>query len=115
MSDWHEVVGVIERLQGEFADLTVRGLRAVGPSRLASLDALREELTRINADHLAGRIGDLAEAIRNDDRSSPVALLRAHTSLRLFERMLTQEVATTALERMLGSAPDTHEAEEDDA
>ena len=112
MSDWHEVVGVIERLQGEFADLTVRGLRAVGPNHLTSLESLRDELARINADHLSGRIGTLIEAIRNDDRGSSAALLRAQTSLRLFERLLTQEVATAALAAMLESDGARAEAEE---
>ena len=112
MSDWHEVVGVIERLQGEFADLTVRGLRAVGPNHLASLEALRDEFARINADHLSGRIGALIEAIRNDDRGSSAALLQAQTSLRLFERLRTQEVATAALTAMLDSDGAAAEAEE---
>jgi len=102
MSDWHEVVDVIERLQNEFADLAIRGLRTVGPSHLASLAALGDELARINADHLADRIRVLIEAIGNDDGDAPVALLRAQTSLRLFERMLTQEVVTATLESMHG-------------
>ncbi|MBN1911520.1 MAG: hypothetical protein JW818_17390 [Pirellulales bacterium] len=115
MSDWHEVVGVIERLREEFADLTVRGLRTVGPGHLTSLEALREEFLRISADHLAGRIGELVEAIRNDDRGSAAALMRAQASLRLFERMLSQEVGTATLETMLAAEPVGQDAEAEES
>jgi len=88
MEEIDEVLQTIELLQGEFEDLAMRGLRATGPQHLAKLDTLAAECQRIGADHLAGRIGSLTEAIRND-REAAAALLRAQTSLRVFERILT--------------------------
>ena len=110
MADWDEVVGLINRLQGEFQDLAVRGLRTVGPQHLTSLEAVREELQRINADHLAGRIEEVIQAIRNDDRGAAAALLRAQAIVRLFERMLTAEVAAATLESMLAPGDGEDEA-----
>jgi hypothetical protein len=96
-----EVVLSIQRLRQEFEGLVVRGLRAVDSGQLSTLANIGEEFSRIGADHLAGRIGTLVEAIRNDDRSAAAALLRAQTSLRLFERILTLEVAAASLHAML--------------
>jgi hypothetical protein len=101
MADWDEVVQLIQRLEREFQDLAARGLRTVGPQHLASLEAICDELARTNAVHLAGRIEKVVEAIRNDDRGAAAALLRAQATLRLFERMLTKEVAAATLEAVL--------------
>ena len=96
-SEIAEVVETIQRLQHEFEDLAVGGLRPLGPERLPLLHAMRDECQRIGADHLAQRIGTLADAIRQDERDAATALLRAQSSLRVFERMLTLDVAATQL------------------
>jgi hypothetical protein len=103
MDEWNEVVQIIEHLQAEFQDLVVRGLRTVGPQHLASLETIRQELQRINADHLADRIQCLVEAIRDDRPDAAAAVLQAQTSLRLFQRMLTLDVAASTLETMLAA------------
>lgn len=84
-----EVVQTIERLQQTFEDLAVRGLRSCGPEQLTVLSSLHEELDRIGAAHLAGRLEDVIAKIQNDDRGSARALMRAQASLRVFERLLT--------------------------
>ena len=65
---------------------------------------IREEFQRIGAEHLAGQIGALIAAIQNDDRAAAAALLRAQTSLRLFERVLTLEVAAAQLQALAAPA-----------
>jgi hypothetical protein len=92
-----EVVQTVERLESELVDLGIRGLRAVGPQHLASLEALRDEFARIGADHLAGRIAALVQAIRADDRNA-ASLLRAQASLRVFERVLTLQTVGQMLQ-----------------
>ena len=101
MAETDEIVQTIERLQGELEDLTVRGLRSSGPEHLGALTALREEFERIGADHLAGRIAGLVEAVRNDEVGAAAALLRTQASLRVFERVLTLETAADALRALL--------------
>src|SRR5262249_2718271 len=64
MSEVAEVLQTIDRLNAALADLMVRGLRSAGQAQLGPLDALREELERIGAAHLAGRITALLDAIR---------------------------------------------------
>jgi hypothetical protein len=96
-----EVLQTVDRLNAALADLVVRGLRSAGPAQLAPLEALREEFGRIGAEHLAGRLGELLDAVRNEDRSAAAALLRAQTSLRLFERLLTLEHAQGLLAALL--------------
>jgi hypothetical protein len=92
-----ELRDALDRLHAALEDLIVRGLRAAGPQELARLTALADELRRAGAEHLAGRLGELADRVRADDRAAAPALLRAMTSARLFDRMLTLEVATVAL------------------
>ena len=101
MEDAAEIVHTIERLQTSLEELAVRGLRSAGSQDLKALTSLREEFQRIGAEHLAGRIATLSDAIRNDDRASAAALLRAQSSLRVFERILTLEAAHDQFERAL--------------
>lgn len=109
MQEVQEVVQTIERLQHSFEDLAIRGLRSCGPDQLQVLSALHEELDRIGAAHLAGRLEDLIEKIRNDDRGSARALMRAQASLRVFERLVTLETVEremTLLQQVLAQSED---------
>lgn len=105
-----EVVQTIERLQQTFEDICVRGLRACGAEQLTLLGALHEELDRIGAAHLSGRLEELIEKIRNDDRGSARALMRAQASLRVFERLLTVQT----VERELTSLHELIDSEDED-
>ncbi len=91
-----EIALVTERLRDLLDDLVVRGLRTAGDDELRRLDAAREELDRFGAGHLAGRLDDLAAAVRAGGAGGG-DLLRAQTSLRLFESLLTREVAAELL------------------
>jgi hypothetical protein len=95
-----EVVQTIERLQQSFEDLSVRGLRACGSDQLQVLIALHEELERVGAAHLAGRLEDLIDKIRDDDRGSARSLMRAQASLRVFERFLTIETVESEMKQL---------------
>ncbi len=101
MSDWQEIVGIIERVQRDIADLSIRGLRVVGPQHLASLESVRDELSRINAGFLAEQIGGLIVAIQNDEPTSARQLLQTQTTLRLFERIVTQEAVSESLQELI--------------
>jgi hypothetical protein len=101
MSDWPEIVGIIERLQRDIADLAIRGLRVVGPQHLASLETVHDELSRINASYLAEQIGGLIAAIRADDPTASRRLMQMQTTLKLFERMVTQQAVSESIQAML--------------
>jgi hypothetical protein len=92
-----ELRDALDRLHAALDDLIVRGLRAAGAQELARLTALGDEFRQAGAEHLASRLGELADRLRADDRAAAGALLRAMTSARLFDRMLTLEVAGVAL------------------
>jgi hypothetical protein len=95
-----EVVLTLEQLRRELEELAVRGLRAVMPRQVERLGLLREELEGIGAEHLAGTLGELQQAIRADDPAAAKALLRAQIALRVFERMVTLEVAQAQLQQL---------------
>src|SRR5205809_5876738 len=78
-------------------DLVVRGVRAAGPKDVAKLTALRDEFRTAGAEHLAEKLTTLIKAVESGDRSAAAALMRAVTTFRLFDRMLTLEVAKAAL------------------
>ncbi len=100
-NDIDEVVFTLEQLRRELEDLGARGLRAVGPQRLSKLRVMLEELERIGAAHVAGQLATLVSAIENDDSQAAAALLRAQTSLRLFERVLRVETAAAQLQSLV--------------
>lgn len=109
-----EVVQTIERLQQTFEDIAVRGLRSCGAEQLTVLSALHEELERIGAAHLSGRLEDVIEKIRNDDRGSARALMRAQASLRVFERLLTLQTVEeelTSLQSLIDGVDDDDDDE----
>ena len=97
MDEIGEIVQTIEALQGELDDLLVRGLRSAEPATLNRLRARVEEFRRIGAEHMAQRLTTLVDAVEADEPAAARALLQAQTSLRLFERVLSLEVAEAAL------------------
>ena len=99
MSEVLEIQQIVEHLQGVLENLITRGLRAAGLAERNALATLGDELTRVGAGHLAERVVDLREALEKDDADGPNRLFKAQASLRLFERILTLEVARGALNR----------------
>src|SRR5437867_13375583 len=97
MSEALEIQQIIEHLQSVLENLVARGLRAAGAAQRNALATLGAEFTRIGAGHLAEHVLALNEAIENDRRDAPERLLKAQASLRLFERILTLEVARASL------------------
>ncbi|MDB5345466.1 MAG: hypothetical protein JWP89_3843 [Schlesneria sp.] len=104
MSEIEEVVGTLDRLNSELQDLLVRGLRICGSEHLRPLRGIHNELDRIGATHLAGRLTKLISAIESDSREAAVDLLRTQASLRVFERVLTLKVAALKLDSMMAIA-----------
>ena len=98
MNEIAELRDALDRLHAALDDLAARGLRAAGPQDLAKLSALRDEFRTAGAEHLAERLHTTIEAVRSDDRGAAAALLRAMTATRLFDRMLTLEVAKAYLQ-----------------
>ena len=70
MDEIAELRDALDRLHAALDDLVVRGVRAAGARDLARLTALRDEFQAAGAEHLAGRLATLAEAIRADDRAA---------------------------------------------
>ena len=67
---WLDTCSDLARLQATLDDLIVRGLRAAGPCEMARLIALGDEFRRAGAGHIAGRLVDLVDGLRADDRAS---------------------------------------------
>jgi hypothetical protein len=103
----------LDRLQAGFDDLAMRGLRAAGPAELKTLAALRDEFRDAGAQSLAERLAVTHDSIRSGDHEAAALLLRAMTAARLFDRMLTLEVAAGALSAQLADAESTFETKED--
>jgi hypothetical protein len=98
MDEIAELRNALDRLHAAMEDLAVRGLRAAGPQDLSKLTALRDEFLAAGAGSIAERLSTTIEAVQADDRGAAAALLRLMTSVRLFDRMLTLEVAASMLE-----------------
>ena len=92
-----EIANTVEHVRSELEALTIRGIRAAGSEHVAMLKSAGEEFERIGADHMAGRIDAVVTAIDQSDPGAAAALLRAQTSLRLFDRLLTLDVAEGVL------------------
>jgi hypothetical protein len=121
-NDIREILSTLERVQSVLDDLVVRGLRTVDPEQIKSLDVMQEQFQRMGAGHLAARLKSLADALRNDDKSAAPAVMNAQASVRMYERLLTLENATAALQAFIempkdadgDETGDEEEADEDE-
>lgn len=97
MDEIAELRDALDRLHAMMDDLVVRGVRAAGTQEVTRLVALRDEFRTAGAEHLAEKLSTLVDAVQSGDRSAAIALMRAVTTFRLFDRMLTLEVAQASL------------------
>src|SRR5262245_20018439 len=97
MSEALEIQQLVQHMQGVLEDLVTRGLRSAGSGERRALATLGDELGRIGAGHLAERVEALRNALETDAVDGPSRLFQTQASLRLFERVLTLEVAHGAL------------------
>ena len=115
-----EILATLDHARACLEELAVRGLRAAEPESIRRLRALRDELARIGADHLAARLGALLDAFDDVSGAPPgpeaaKRLLAAQTSLRLFERVLTVEAARRDLPALVPAIDEDQEASDEDA
>lgn len=97
MDEIAELRDALDRLHAATDDLVVRGVRTAGANEVAKLTALRDEFRAAGAEHLAASLTALIEAVRDGRRDAAAALMRTVTTVRLFDRMLTLEVAQAVL------------------
>jgi hypothetical protein len=109
-----ELRDALDRLHSAMDDLVVRGVRAAGAKDLAKLGALRDEFRAAGAEHVAEKLSTLIDAVKNGDRTAAPALMRAVTTFRLFDRMLTLEVARGTIAQSLAADGEGEDAEDDE-
>lgn len=94
-----EVTAALYALQQALENLFVRGIKAAGSDDVQRLSAHGEELGRAGAAYLAGQVETLIRHVRAADAEAARVLLRTQTALRVFERVLSLDVAVAALAR----------------
>ena len=114
MDEIDELRNALDRLHAAMDDLVVRGVRAAGAKDVAKLTALRDEFRTAGAEHVAEKLTILIDAVQAGDRAAAPAVMRAVTAFRLFDRMLTLEVARGTLAEALETAEEDGEAEDDE-
>ena len=92
-----EVTAALFALQQALENLFVRGIKAAASDDVQQLSAHSEELGRAGAAYLAGQIDALIRHVRAADAEAARVLLRTQTALRVFERVLSLDVAVAAL------------------
>lgn len=104
-----EVTAALFALQQALENLFVRGIKAAANDDVQRLSAHGEELGRAGAAYLAGQVEALIRHVRAADAEAAKALLRTQTALRVFERVLSLDVAVAAL-----AAVDAEDPEDED-
>jgi hypothetical protein len=92
-----EVTAALFALQQALENLFVRGIKAAASEDVQLLVAHGEELGRSGAAYLAGQVEALIRHVRAADAEAGRVLLRTQTALRVFERVLSLDVAVAAL------------------
>ncbi|MCY1072961.1 hypothetical protein [Archangium lansingense] len=96
MSSLEEVGQEADTLRTELEQLYVRGLASSSAADWKKLASLAEQWERIGAGHIASRLTAALRAAEAGTKDAPRALLSAHTSLHVFERVLSLEAAAEA-------------------
>src|SRR5262245_40352381 len=109
MTEFDEVQRTIDHVQRVLEDLLVRGLRSAGPGEMTTLANLTQELGRVGAHHLAGRLEALAAAITRDDGSAARVLPQAEARFGVLERLVTPAVAQEQMSALLPCDEDADE------
>ncbi|OJT25570.1 hypothetical protein BO221_06775 [Archangium sp. Cb G35] len=93
MNSLEEVGQEADTLRTELEQLYVRGLASSSAADWKKLASLAEQWERIGAGHIASRLMAALRAAETGTKDAPRALLSAHTSLHVFERVLSLEAA----------------------
>jgi len=96
MNSLEEVGQQADTLRTELEQLYVRGLASSSAADWKKLASLAEQWERIGAGHIASRLTAALRAAEAGTKDAPRALLSAHTSLHVFERVLSLEAAAEA-------------------
>lgn len=88
-----EVALEADAVRTEIEQLYVRGIATTSAADRKKLAAIAEEWERIGAGHVATRLRTALRAADAGTPDAPRALLSAHTSLAVFERLLSLEAA----------------------
>ncbi|MCI0704902.1 MAG: hypothetical protein L0241_27905 [Planctomycetia bacterium] len=115
MDEIDELRDALDRLHSAMDDLVVRGVRSAGASEIARLAALRDEFRTAGAAHVAEKLNTLVESVQAGEREAAAALMRAVTTFKLFDRMLTLEYARFALAPPQVEMDEEGELEEEEA
>jgi uncharacterized protein YheU (UPF0270 family) len=100
----------IERLRTLLENLVVRGLRACGRDELVQLQSFTQHLEQSGAGHVAAVLAELHEQIQKDDRTAARTLLKAQTSVRVLERLLTLRVVKGQYQAVIAAMDQVAEA-----
>ena len=111
MAEVEEIASTLEDLRARMVELVVRGLASVAPADLSTLEVLTDGYERHGLTHITTRLRTMLRAITGDTKAAPAALLSAYTSLHVFERVLSLEVAATAWQQAIASREDEEDGE----
>ncbi|HEY0137355.1 MAG TPA: hypothetical protein VGB85_24900, partial [Nannocystis sp.] len=111
MAEVEEIASTLENLRARMVDLVVRGLASVAPADLSTLEVLTDSYERNGLTHITSRLRTMLRAITSDTKAAPAALLSAYTSLHVFERVLSLEVAAGAWQQALSEEEEGDEEE----
>ena len=101
MDEIAELREALDRLHTLFEELMLRGLRSAGAKEITRLANIRDEFRTAGAAHVADRLTTLLNAIESGEREAAAESMRAVTAVRLFDRMLTLEVATDMMAQLI--------------
>jgi hypothetical protein len=93
MNSLEEVGQEADTLRMELEQLYVRGLASSSAADWKKLESLAGQWERVGAGHIASRLTAALRAAEAGTKDAPRALLSAHTSLHVFERVLSLEAA----------------------
>ena len=91
------LISLIQQLQVEVETLGVRGVNVASAEQINWFRHTRDRVAEMGAEHLAQKMSSLIESMEGHGKSGSARLLDLLTTIRVFDRVLTLQIAETSL------------------
>ncbi len=99
------LIALIQQLQVEVETLGVRGVNVASAEQINWFRHTRDRVAEMGAEHLAQKMSPLIESMEGQGTAGSARLLDLLTTIRVFDRVLTLQIAEANLAHMAAAGP----------
>ena len=99
------LIALIQQLQDEVETLGVRGVNVASAEQTNWFRHTRDRVAEMGAEHLAQKMSPLIDSMEGQGNAGSARLLHLLTTIRVFDRVLTLQIAENSLSHVAKGGP----------